>query len=70
MEKEVIVRKDHNCAYCNSLIKKGETANYMEVRGPRYDVDDFQIGIHFYKEWYCIDKEKCINTIFPETTTQ
>lgn len=56
MDKILITRKDHKCAYCNKIIPKGSKAYYMEGRHPKYETKGFeekQIGIEYFKVYYC-----------------
>jgi hypothetical protein len=66
MEKIVRTRKDHKCWYCEKIIPKGSFAYYMEGRGPVYGhsterpyypnvMQERQIGIEYFKVWYCND---------------
>jgi hypothetical protein len=60
MEKIVKTRKDHNCGYCNKVIPKGSEAYYMEGKTPKYEIKGFeekQIGIEYYKVYYCFGGE-------------
>ena len=63
MEKTIIVRKDHICCNCDNKIGKGEKAIFLSERVPRFDIDDYQIGIEYLK-WYfhtynCIMSDEC-----------
>jgi len=62
MEKIVITRKEHKCAYCDKVIQKGTKAFYMEGKDPVYEPDKIdlinglygkQIGIKYWKAWFC-----------------
>ena len=52
-------RKPHKCDYCEAQINAGEMAIYCEGKTARYDKDDKQIGIHFWKSWLHDDIETC-----------
>lgn len=52
-------RKPHKCDYCDTIINAGEMAIYCEGKTARYDKDDKQNGIHFWKSWVHADIEVC-----------
>jgi hypothetical protein len=52
-------RKPHKCDYCDTIITVGEMAIYCEGKTARYDKDDKQNGIHFWKSWVHADIEVC-----------
>ncbi len=55
---QVKVRKDHECAQCGQVIKRGELAEYGEARYSRLDSDwETQIGIKYAKWWLCLPGE-------------
>ncbi len=51
--------KPHKCDYCGHEIQKGEQARYYEGRAPRYDDNDNQVGISYYRGWLCADYGEC-----------
>ena len=56
INKIVKVRKEHKCHMCGDVIKKGEYANYIAFKSPKYDyAKDTQIGITYINIWYCIE---------------
>jgi hypothetical protein len=59
MEKTVKTRANHPCGICGHLIKIGDLAEYMEGKNPKFDKDDNQIGIEFYKVWLHEGANKC-----------
>jgi hypothetical protein len=63
MGKTIVVRKDHPCNACDGTIKKGEKAIFYEGKGPRFDDNDKQIGIEYWKVWMhphnCSKPESC-----------
>lgn len=56
IDKIVTTRKQHFCTCCNEPIPKGAKAWYFANKQPRYDADDNQIGIEYFKAYYCYDK--------------
>jgi hypothetical protein len=61
MEKKVKCRKDHVCACCEQIITKGQYANFMSIKTPRFGELDEQIGIEYYRCWLHIDPDVCDN---------
>jgi|ETNvirome_6_1000_1030641.scaffolds.fasta_scaffold00690_6 hypothetical protein len=57
---QVKVRKEHKCTYCERTIKKGELAGFISGRLPRYDEDENQIGIEYFKIYECNNSEQCV----------
>lgn len=47
--KEVIARKDYDCIICSGVIRKGQRHNYETGKMPKFDKEDNQVGIEFYK---------------------
>lgn len=47
IDKLVKVRKDHKCCYCGRIINKGESAQFLKGKEPRYDeeIHETQVGI-------------------------
>ena len=56
----VTTRKPHKCANCGIEIPAGSRVRFYERRGPRYDKNDKQIGIEYWREWMCADYEACM----------
>lgn len=54
IDKVVVCRKDHMCCYCSKIIKKGESANYLSGKTPKFDENDKQIGIEYFNVYYCL----------------
>lgn len=50
-EAEVITRKAHDCSFCGEVIPKGSKALFYEGKTGRFDENDNQIGVEFYKNW-------------------
>jgi len=59
MEAIVKTRKEHKCCYCNGTIKIGEWATVYSGRQPRFDKNENQVGIEYFKIYLHIDIEKC-----------
>ena len=55
-------RKPHKCDYCDEIINAGELAEYCEGKTAKYDKDDKQIGIHFWKSWIHHNNPKCLSS--------
>ena len=60
--RPIKLRKDRQCDYCFDAheMVKGKIAYYEEGKCPRYDKNDNQIGIVFYKNYACLT---CYNEI-------
>ena len=56
IDKIVTTVKDHYCMCCDELIAKGTKALFVAEKQPKYDVDDNQIGIEYFRAWYCYDE--------------
>jgi uncharacterized protein YlaI len=55
----VTCRKPHVCDTCqNTVIQKGDKAQYDEFRFAKYDDNDNQIGIQYGKYYMCEDCQK------------
>ena len=52
-------RKEHKCCYCNGIINKGELADVYKGRQGKFDKDDKQIGIEYYKCYLHFDINEC-----------
>jgi hypothetical protein len=55
MEKIIKIKKDRKCSCCGKQRLKGDVMFYYEGKHPKFDDDDKQIGIQYYKDWYCYD---------------
>lgn len=64
MEKIVKTRKDHECCYCDHVIKKGESANYLTTKEPTFDKDFIQTGIIYVRAYLHLDKNTCDKNIY------
>jgi hypothetical protein len=59
--REIITRKNHKCTFCERTILKGSACMFDKGKAPRYDNDDNQIGIEFWKAWLCLEGDSgCI----------
>ena len=61
MYKEIKARKEWICDKCGGVIHKGEVYCLEESRFPKYDDNDNQIGVEFYKHRY--HNRECINAL-------
>lgn len=60
--KIVRIRKDHDCAHCEEIIKSGSNADFMSFRRPRHDEEDNQVGIWYERFYFCENTDICIKT--------
>ena len=58
-DKHIITRKNHKCGYCRTEIPKGSSARFVSERLPLWGENDNQIGIWYYKDWFCMDRDEC-----------
>lgn len=49
--KIVKCRKEHDCDLCEEKIKKGETASYSQGKGAKFDEEDRQVGVEYWKSY-------------------
>lgn len=56
---KVKVRKEHECAFCGGIIRIGEMADFESGKSARFDKDDNQIGIRYWKCYLHIGWDKC-----------
>lgn len=61
--RKVKTRKTHQCSHCLNQINKGDKAEFLEFRAPKYSNDDNdfdkQVGISYYREYLhpeCLQK--------------
>lgn len=59
MDKIVKTRQEHPCEICGFTIEAGSLAEYMEGRSAKYDLQDRQIGIEYFKLWIHKDASEC-----------
>ena len=64
MDKIVKTKTEHKCGYCEKTIPKGIKAFYMDGKDPVYELDEYeaangldgkQVGIKYWKVWYCFN---------------
>ena len=65
IDKIVTTRKEHVCAYCETIIGKGERAKFYITRIPAYDLDDNQTSILYIAHHSHIDENYC-NSVLKE----
>jgi len=59
VKKIVKIRKPRKCPFCEGMMNVGEMAAYYEERYPKYNDDDIQIGIEYFKGWYHANIDMC-----------
>lgn len=59
MDKTVKTRKEHKCEQCNQTILKGEYATFYSVKTPKFDSNDIQIGIEYFKGYLHLPELEC-----------
>jgi len=63
-EKPVNIRKNRKCGVCGKIHGKGEKMKYWESKGPRYNEVNQQVGITYFKDWFCLDYKACCTRTF------
>lgn len=56
MDKIVKTRKDHTCDMCNEIIPKAKKAMFYSGRSPKYDNNEKQIGIEYFKGYFHLEE--------------
>ncbi len=58
---DVVVKckKQHKCDYCGGQINVGEMAMYFEGRVAKYNKDNKQVGVDFWKSWLHVEMGIC-----------
>lgn len=53
--KKIILRKNRQCDYCFDALsmKRGMAAFYEQGRLPKFDANEKQVGVEFYKNYAC-----------------
>lgn len=57
--KVVKIRKERQCEWCGKNHDVGEMMQFESLRHGRFDAEDNQIGIGFYRGYYCHVEHDC-----------
>lgn len=60
MNKLVKTRKEHLCDFCGGVINKGDFAVFSSRRYGKFNKEDKQIGIEYWKSYTHNDTKECI----------
>lgn len=60
MKDYVVTRKPHKCDYCERIIQPNSKMTLHEYKLPKYDDEENQIGIEYYRGYTCYDDPECI----------
>ena len=58
LPKQVYTSKEHICCTCGCIIPKQSYVMFFESRQPKFDKQDNQIGIDYFKIWYHLPPEE------------